>query len=107
MTEPTRSTPEQYEDEDVLVDRDGDNWIYSASVDVWRPYSATSGYGARSYQSLVATFGPVHPPVTIPSVIAALNEVVEYASEADRAVSATLILAKLKAITTQLEELAK
>jgi hypothetical protein len=63
-----RSTPAEFGDCAVVVDRRGKAWKYSEPGDVWSLIDDHMGPGsvapwsARSYQALVAEFGPLETP---------------------------------------------
>lgn len=59
----SRSTPATFRDCDVVTDRRGKEWKYSAPADVWclvdgRPGSVSLS-SARSWQRLQSEFGPL------------------------------------------------
>lgn len=59
----TRSTPAEYPDCTVVTDRNGREWVYSEPTDTWKYIMPTDGmtapHSARSWQKLLADFGPV------------------------------------------------
>ena len=64
-TWPARSTPAEVADCDEVIDSRGKTWRYSQPGDVWRLLALDGGgsrpdpHSARSYQRLLAEFGPL------------------------------------------------
>jgi hypothetical protein len=59
----SRSTPAEYPDCAVVVDRESREWVYSVPTDTWKYIDPSDGmtapHSARSWQRLLFDFGPV------------------------------------------------